>query len=345
MTAIDDFRLTVLNPGGRDPEQDFGAGEPGRAHPPTNFHGYAAATRGVYDCTVKRTVTRSTPVLLLLRGDFKESERALAELKRAGRTVAVSLKETGLHQIADQLRKPDKLARFIRVIEAADGCIGATPEAADVYRQIRRDNAPVSFIPTPYPIEDPRWDFSRPVTERSGVLIGTREFDVPSRNHLAALIVGRNLAQLGHCVTVFNSNGRDGSKILAALEFPADKLRVIERRLSYGEWLGIVAQHKLVLQLDRSRVPGQVAGDTLLCRTLCVGGDGAVDRLAYPHTCGWHRTVAEVANLAAALLDDTGRYDEANSQARQNALNTVSVTVIRCQLHEFFTTLLDFTRS
>jgi hypothetical protein len=195
----------------------------------------------------------------------------------------------------------------------------------------------VAFIPTPYPVEDPRWDFSRPVTERSGVVIGTREFDVPSRNHLAALIVSRKLAQLGHFVTAFNSDGRNGGKILAALRFPPGKLRVLERRFCYPEWLRIVAQHKLVLQLDRSRVPGQVAGDTLLCRTLCVGGDGAIERLAYPHTCGWARSIREVADVAAALLDDTARYDVADRQARQNALNTVSFTVIRDQLHEFFT--------
>ena len=37
------FRLTVLNPGGRDPAQDFSSGWPGPTdpgHPPVNFHGY-----------------------------------------------------------------------------------------------------------------------------------------------------------------------------------------------------------------------------------------------------------------------------------------------------------------
>jgi hypothetical protein len=48
------FRLAVLNPGGRDPNQSFssGAGTPDAAgHAPVNFHAYAACTNGeTYYC-------------------------------------------------------------------------------------------------------------------------------------------------------------------------------------------------------------------------------------------------------------------------------------------------------
>ena len=49
-------------------------------------------------------------MLLLLRGDFRASQRALSELKKQQRTVAISLKETGLHQIAQQLTRPGEVA-------------------------------------------------------------------------------------------------------------------------------------------------------------------------------------------------------------------------------------------
>jgi len=103
--SADDFRLTVLNPGGRDPEQHFRDPiDPGaKEHPPINFHGFAACSRGAFHCDTRRAIAEEAPVLLLLRGDFRNSERALGELKKHGRTVAVSLKETGLHQIAQQL--------------------------------------------------------------------------------------------------------------------------------------------------------------------------------------------------------------------------------------------------
>src|SRR6266571_620999 len=106
----ENFRLTVLNPGGRDSEQQFhsvpGPGE--GPHPPINFHAFAACTCGAFHRDTRRAVSGNTPVLLLLRSDFRASEHALAELKRERRTVVVSLKETGLHQIAQQLCDPAK---------------------------------------------------------------------------------------------------------------------------------------------------------------------------------------------------------------------------------------------
>ena len=164
------------------------------AHPPVNFHGYAACTRGVFQRDAKRAIAAGRPVLLLLRGDFKATQRALVALKKHGLTVAVSLKETGLHQIARQLSDPKRAARFRAIVQAADGCLAATPEALAFYG--RGD-----FIPTPYPIDDPRWDFSRSLGERCGIFVGTREWNVPSRHHLAALVMA---GSLGEPVTVFD---------------------------------------------------------------------------------------------------------------------------------------------
>src|SRR5947208_896561 len=158
----ENFRLTVLNPGGRDPEQQFhSVPAPGEGpHPPINFHAFAACTLGAFHRDVRRAIGENTPVLLLLRSDFRASERALADLKKQRRIVAVSLKETGLHQIAQQLTNPAKLERFMKIVAGADGCIATTPEAAEIYQRIRkREPATVAFIPTPYPIEDQRWDF------------------------------------------------------------------------------------------------------------------------------------------------------------------------------------------
>src|SRR5207245_11435639 len=103
--GADHFRLTVLSPGGREPEQDFrdAAGPAAQVHPPVNFHGYAACTRGFFHHDTQRAIAEATPVVLLLRGDLRTSERALNGLKKRGRTVAVSLKEPDLHQIAHPL--------------------------------------------------------------------------------------------------------------------------------------------------------------------------------------------------------------------------------------------------
>jgi hypothetical protein len=338
--GADDFRLTVLNPGGRDPEQHFretidpGAGK----HPPINFHGFAACTRGAFHHDTQRAITEETPVLLLLRGDFRNSERALGELKKHGRTVAVSLKETGLHQIAQQLCDRAKLSRFMKILGEADGCIATTPEAAEIYQRARwkHDPATVVFIPTPYPIEDPRWNFSVPVNEQSGIFVGTREWDVPSRNHFVALLIARHLCEAtGEPVTVVNLDGYKARRLLLELKFSEGKLRVIEKEKAYPDYLREVAQHKIVLQLDRSRVPGQVAGDALLCRTICLGGDGAIERIAFPKTCGEGRSFKEISSIALDLLQNPESRAALVAESQELALEQLSFQAVRSQLATF----------
>jgi hypothetical protein len=332
------FRLTVLNPGGRDPEQRFpeGAGDTTQPHAPINFHAYAACTRGSFHRETKSASAEATPVLLLLRGDFRAPERALAALQNKGRVVAVSLKETGLHQIAQQLRDPAKLARFTEIVKRADGCIAPTPEAADFYRAIRGGER-VAFIPTPYPIEDSPWNFSRALEERSGIFVGTREWDVPSRNHLGALCLARSLSdETGVQVTVFNYDGRKGARLLAEIGFAVEKLRVLDGKLAYPDYLREVAKHKVVLQLDTSFVPGQVAGDALLCRVPCVGGNGAIDRLAFPDSCGHARSIEEIRQIASRLLSDPKLYEQRVGAIESVASSFISFGVVAKQLEKFF---------
>ena len=337
----DDFRLTVLNPGGRDPEQHFEeiASPDGQEHPPINFHGYAACTRGVFHYDTRRAIAEATPVLLLLRRDFRNSERALSELKKNRRLVAISLKETGLHQIAQQLCDREKLSRFMKIMGQADGCIATTPEAAEIYQRARckYDPATVAFIPTPYPVEDPQWDFSVPSDDQSGIFLGTREWDVPSRNHFAALLVARQLCEAtGEPVTVVNLDGYKARRLLWELKFPEAKFHIIEEKKSFPDYLREVARHKIILQLDRSRVPGQVAGDALLCRTVCVGGDGAIERIAFPKTCSVGREIGEIASIALELLKNAESRAAMVADSQKRALKRLSFQAVHLQLAEFF---------
>ena len=337
----ENFRLTVLNPGGRDPEQQFHSlPAPGEgAHPPINFHAFAACTFGAFHRDTRGALDEKTPVLLLLRSDFRASERALIDLKKEGCTVAVSLKETGLHQIAHQLRDPAKLSRLIKIVTQADVCIATTPEAAEIYQRVRskHDHATVVFIPTPYPIEDQRWDFSMPRNEQSGIFIGTREWEVPSRNHFAALLVARELCEAtGEPVTAVNLDGYKGRRLLDELNFPEGKLRLIEKWKTYPDYLRDVARHKIVLQLDRSHVPGQVAGDALLCRIPCVGGDGAIERIAFSKMCGEGRTINEVASMALDLLKNPELREVVVAESQERARERLSFEPVRTQLAKFF---------
>jgi len=340
--TAENFRLTVLNPGGHDPQQEFhrvpAPGEGG--HPPINFHAFAACTLGAFHCNARSTIAEGTPVLLLLRGDFRASERAFADLKRQRRAVAVSLKETGLHQIGQQLRDPRKLARFMKIVREADGCIATTPEAAEIYQHVRtkRNPATVAFVPTPYPVEDQKWNFSVPIAEQSGIFVGTREWDVPSRNHFAALIVARQLCEAtGEPVTVANLDGYGGRRLFSELKFPEGKLRLVEKWKPYQDYLREMARHKIVLQLDRSYVPGQVAGDALLCRIPCVGGDGAIERITFPKTCGEGRSINEITSIALDLLKNPELREAVFTESQALALERLSFQAVRAQLANFLT--------
>ena len=332
------FRLSVLNPVGRDPEQNFHEiAEPdARAHAPVNFHAYAACTGGSFFRETARAMAAKNPVLLLLRGDFRESERALTKLKKAGVPVAVSLKETGLHQIAEQLGSPARLQRFLRIVAETDGCIAPTAEAADIFRSVCERETQVAFIPTPYPTHDPRWDFSRPIDERRGIFIGTREWDIASRGHCAALLAARRMSdETGERITVFNLDGWKEDRLLAEIGFPSERTEVLKCELPYADYLRVVSRHKIVFQLDTSFVPGQVAGDALLCRLPCVGGNGTIDRLAFPALCGFNRPASELAGIATNLLRDGAAYGEAIEASQRRAAEHLSFTRIAENLETF----------
>jgi hypothetical protein len=116
----------------------------------------------------------------------------------------------------------------------------------------------------------------------------------------------------------------------------AEKLRLLESRISYPSYLREIARHKIVLQLDTSFVPGQVAGDALLCRVPCVGGNGAIDRLAFPETCGFARSIDQITKAALRLLTDRQHYQESVASMNAAALPRLSFAVVAKQLEKFF---------
>jgi hypothetical protein len=145
----------------------------------------------------------------------------------------------------------------------------------------------------------------------------------------------------GDPVSVINLDRNKGRRLLGELKFPKGKLHVIEDRKSYPHYLREMARHKIVLQLDRSRVPGQVAGDALLCRIPCVGGDGAIDRIAFPKSSGEGRTMSEIISMCVDLLKNAELRKAVMAEAELRAQEHLSFRVVRSQLARFFTQLTE----
>jgi len=170
-------------------------------------------------------------------------------------------------------------------------------------------------------------------------MVGTREFFEPARNHLRTLAeVARLCAETGENVTVINGDKKTGRKILSQLEesFPESRLRVIDHPLAYDAYLRLVASHRLVFQLDRGSVPGQVAGDALLCRTLCVGGNSAIEELAYPDFCDDSRiSLREALDNIQQVLSNGKNYQDAVKKSQSLAAERVSYSTVAQQLKSF----------
>jgi hypothetical protein len=165
--------------------------------------------------------------------------------------------------------------------------------------------------------------------------MGTREFAVPTRNHLAALLAVKKLSDATkEPVTVFTFDRRRGARLIREIGFR--KIRVHEKRMGYRAYLGEVARHKILFQLDRSRVPGQVAGDALLCRSVCVGGDGAIERIAFPETCGEKRSDTELIEIALRLLTNENERRAVAERATKIAKERLSFRAGRENLAHFF---------
>jgi hypothetical protein len=329
-----DRAFVVLNPGGRDAEQSFvnGPGLPTDAgHPPVNYHAFAACMHGSF-LRDAATVPPEATVLLLLRRDLRPALRTLDLLKKKGARVFITWKESGLHQVAKALDGRNQWERFQELSGNSFGAIATTHELPSLYRAAGARN--VHFLPTPYPVDFPQWNFSRPVGERAGIFIGTREFDVPTRFHEMAIQVALSLAgREGECITVIDNGSCARWK---KKSFASHPVRFVKGPLPYHEYLRLIASHRAVFQLDRSAVPGQVAGDCLLAGVLCIGGDGAVDREAFVETCGFGRDLGGLSQLMERAIQDPAWLEHTGAIIRNRALEKLSFAAIAAQLHSLF---------
>lgn len=324
--------MDVVNPGGRDAPVDYRGGvtPPGAAgHPPVNYWAFAAATAGRFHQHVNVDEITADAVLVLIRARVATSLAAVRALKNAGRTVFVSWKETGASQIAHQLRWFWRRGGLRKILAEADGAIAVTEHAAEHYREWGCRN--IAFLATPYPVDLPAWDFSAP--SRQGIFIGTREFDVPGRRHAQALALAAQCARAtGAAVTVMNFDGPKARTRIESLLAGVRDVRILEHKLDYPGYLREIARHRLVLQLDDGRVPGQVAGDALLGRTLAVGGNGTIQRVAFaPYAL---TDAVALQPLVQRLLTDDAHYAGALAESQKVAAEKLSFAACRAALRK-----------
>lgn len=306
------MRVSVLNAEGRDAAVDYalGTGQPAAGiHPPVNYWAYAAATRSRFCQHIHEVDPAADAIVILLRRSNRAALAAAKALKKEGRRVFLSWKETGVHQIDNQLRWLFDRPRLSKLFSIADGAVASTQASVDYYRRFGDTNYPVHLIPTPYPVDEPAWDFSKSLDERRGIFVGTREFDVPTRRHADALRCAAAVARSAKCrVTVLNTDGAAIGRRIETLLAGVSDIHIVETKLSYPDYLRLMASHRVVLQRDISHVPGQVAGDALLCRVVNLGGNGTIQQIAFPQLSALEADEPALLAEAERLLLDDNHY-------------------------------------
>jgi len=341
---MSDFSLSVLNPRGDDPDQHFHdyAGNPDpTVHGPINYHGYAACVAGRYLRDVDAAVRINAPVLLLLQPNFKTCLKALKRLKAAGLTVAVTLKEAGQPQFHAQTRNPRNLAVLIEILNLADGVLSSNHYMVPIYRALvgERGQPPPRFVPTPYPVDDPRWDHSVEVEGRQGIFVGTRHFGQPGRNHLQALIIVGALARQLDCpIGLIGDNDRNLNEILEILGVDRSRCNV-RRQLPYPDYLRFMARFRVVFQLDTLATCGQVAGDCTLTRQICLGGNGSIDTMVFPEFQAAGQDRGALLRSLEEIMTNDGYYRDSLATAEKRAQDLLSFEVVRSELAAYFASI------
>jgi hypothetical protein len=119
--------------------------------------------------------------------------------------------------------------------------------------------------------------------------------------------------------------------LLAALRFPTEQLKVLSP-MPYYEYAQVVRRHRLVLQLDQSRVPGQVAGDALLCGIPTIGGNGAVEREIVPELVSDGQSFDTLLERMRRMLTNDSDYNQVVESMLNRARERVSFSSVRAEL-------------
>jgi hypothetical protein len=331
------MKLCVLQPGiSQSTEYADFAGSPAKTSPPPlGLAGFAACTGGGLYRKSAHIPKDERRVLLVVGRDLKAARQATIDLRREGKIIVVTLEHDRLYRIENWLRSPSDLRLFREVCNRAHAGVALTADAEPILRT--GGLLHVEIIPPPVPLEQTEWDFSIPAEERRGIFLGSWDWRTPTARHLEALIALREVSgQMIEPVTVFNLNGWRGRRWLRQLEYHSGLLRVIEKRLPYAEYLRKLALHKIVFHLDSSGGIGRIAADALLCRIPCVGGTGAVDRIAFPELCGHGANVNDLTQIASLLLDHGHDRERAVEQAVDRGNQRLSFSAAANALEQLF---------
>lgn len=327
--------FAVVQPGARSRSRSFadGADGPDDSGPPLEgVQAYAACRSGSFHRSLRSLPPHADDVLLVLeRKNLRKALAALKFLKTKRVRVRATCLESGSIGIAGLLGDVTRFDLFREICRLSDGAIAATPESVSLYEAAGARE--VQFIPAPCPVDLPSWNFSQPAGKRRGIFVGTRSFLSGVENHMAALMAADRLSRDLECpLAVVNTEGRRGGMILKSLRKNNPLFFIVEAPVPYADLLRVVSLHRIVLQFDADAGRGGSASAALLCRMPCIGGNGAVERIAFPGLSSPASREELLESARLLLANDKAWQDEVeSSQQRASEFLSFRKTAARLQ--------------
>jgi hypothetical protein len=284
-----------------------------------------------FHCGLRTLPADANDILLILdKNNLRKASAALKVLRMRGARVRVSCRESRSGDFATLLGDVTRFEVFREICRSADGAIAATPESVSLYKTACA--LETQFIPHPCPVDDPAWDFSQPSGKRRGIFIGTNSFLSDGANHIAALMVADRLSRELECpLAVVNTEGRRGGMILKSLRKNNPLFFIIEAPVDHADLLRVMSLHRIVWQFDTNAGPGTSASAALLCRIPCVGGNGAVERIAFPGISS-PASREDLLDSARLLLTNDKAWQEEVEASQQRAIEFLSFRKIALRL-------------
>ena len=318
--------FAVLQPGARSRDRSFARGQLAPDDPGSSPHGvlaYAACRQGSFHRSLRSLPDDAKDVLMVLeKRNLRKALAALKFLRGKDARIRVTCHDSGSLGIAALLGDVTRFDLFREICRLSDGAVAATPESVSVYAAA---GCPETvLIPPPCPVDLAAWDFSQPMGKRRGIFIGTNSFLPGASNHMAALMMADRLSRELECpLAVVNTEGRRGGMILKSLRKNNPLFFLVEAPVGLADLLRVVSLHRIVWQLDGSSGWGEGAVSALLCRIPCVGGNGAVERIAFPGLSS-PASREDMLESARLLLTNDKAWQEQVDASQQRAAEFLS---------------------
>lgn len=266
---------------------------------------------------------------------------SLRYLQDRGVTTGVCIQEAGMSQIQHDYSDPQRFTGLVEIMRRVDFAVFSSASAKPIGEVITPGRC--HLLSPPIPMDDPRWNYLRTAPEgceRGGILVGTRQMHITSRNHLHGVFAAVSAARdLDVPVTLIERPNQDLVSLLKAVggvpirpARPHESLHKLgfmvryhlQRITPHLAYLDELRKHKVVFQMDGSAVPGRVAADAVLADIPVVGGNGTNEQIAYPDLPHDPMHASVMVDETKRLFLDEGYFDSIVSKARMIATQKLS---------------------